>query len=185
MSAPLLTGTTVAIAGGDLAQQERLSDMLVSRFGFTSFDIFSRVREMLVGLDPIVTESHTVREMVSRFGWPQAMLQRVGGAELQRLVNAAYCATNASLSSDSLWLELLSADMEALRELRGNIPIVITGVNTSEHLGWCEAANIPVWQIGHIGYDKGVLLDTSVDIERLTLRVERELAMINTDKETP
>lgn len=154
-----------------------VADALVSGHGFRAHDVAAPVRQALTLLDPLLPSGRPLSVLVGEQGWAGAVVDRLDGPEVSRLMMAMRRDVADRVLGATAWMSRVSADVAAAADLVGGSPVVLVGVELACERSWVLEHGGQLWHVGDGPADERASVTIGVDCSPAALgrRVEREL----------
>lgn len=141
----------IGLVGASGAGKATVAAHLCDRHDFRSYALADPLRQVLYGLDPLLSSTTSLRPVVDEFGWAAAMSNRIHGPEVTRLLNALRCDVAREVFGADVWLRRLEAVIATDTDMAGPAPVVLTDVSTLEEAQWVLDGGGVIWRVDRPG----------------------------------
>ena len=178
---PALVGLHGARGAGKSTVAAHLCDV----HDFRSYALADPIRQLLHGLDPLLSATESLRPLVEQGGWTKALEHRIHGPEVDRLVSVLRTDVAVEVFGADVWLRRVEAAARSDADLLGPSPVVISDITTPAEAQWVLDHGGVVWQVdrpAHVAARQlperyvSAVIKNDATVLALTRRVDRAMA---------
>jgi hypothetical protein len=182
---PQLIGLHGAIGAG----KATIAAHLRTVHDFRSYSLSDPLRQALYAMDPLLSSQTSLRTLVDDVGWHKAMIDRIHGPEVNRLLATLRTDVAREVFGADVWLRRIEAVTSGETDLLGPASVVVTDITTTEEAQWVLTAGGVVWRVERPGYVPSVqvsdglissVITNDATVRALTRRVDRAVANLIT-----
>lgn len=177
----------IGLHGATSAGKSTVAAHLCGTRDYRAYSVADPLRRALYTLDPLLSSQGSLRELVDRAGWSNALVDRIHGPEVARLVAALRTGVAEEVFGSDVWVRRLEAKALADADLLGPTGVVVTDVTSAAEADWVHRHGGVVWHVqrpGHPGTAQlpdrliSAVITNDATVLALTRRVDRALAAI-------